>query len=132
MASNIWRPVDFEDDQAQSTRVQEEPPKKKARRCKVIEAEEEIVLLSYQMFSTAGWEAVLENVKELVREPMSGNALKVNKVKDYYQQASSRAALKRMQRITASPSHCVFISKPNTKDVGDHQANQNPLFQEVR
>ena len=77
MASNIWRPVDFEDD-AHSKRVQEdicqlivgnihgdmiykcvsltcsfflfffnlfliEPPKKKMRRCKAIEAEEEIV-----------------------------------------------------------------------------------------
>ena len=30
------------------------------------------------------WEAVLENVKRRVREPMSGNALKVNKVKEYY------------------------------------------------
>ena len=77
-----------------------EPPKKKQRRCKVTEAEEEIVLQSYELFSTAGWEAVLENVKERVREPMAGNALQANKIKDYYLQTSSnKAALKRIQRI---------------------------------
>ena len=32
---------------------------------------------------------------------MSGNALKVNKVKQYYQQTSSKAALKRIQRIVS-------------------------------
>ena len=64
--------------------------RKKTRRCKVIEAEEEIVLHAYELFSTAGWETILENVKELVREPMSGYALKVNKIKDYYQQTSSK------------------------------------------
>ena len=127
MAYNIWRPVDFEND-AHSKRVQEgicqlivanihgdmiykcvsltlildiEPPKKKTRRCKVSEAEEKIVLQSYEMFSTAGWKAALENVKELVREPMSGNAFKVNKIKDYYQPTSSNAALKRIQRIVS-------------------------------
>ena len=77
-----------------------EPPKKKQRRCKVTEAEEKIVLQSYELFSTAGWEAVLENVKERVREPMAGNALQANKIKDYYLQTSSnKAALKRIQRI---------------------------------
>ena len=43
----------------------------------------------------------MENVKERVREQMSGNALKVNKVKQYYQQTSSKAALKRIQRIVS-------------------------------
>ena len=67
-----------------------EPPKKKQRRCKVTEAEEKIVLQSYELFSTAGWEAVLENVKERVREPIgAGNALQANKIKDYYLQTSS-------------------------------------------
>ena len=32
---------------------------------------------------------------------MSGNAMKVNKVKDYYLQTSSKAALKRIQRIVS-------------------------------
>ena len=32
---------------------------------------------------------------------MSGNAIKVNKVKDYYLQTSSKAALKRIQRIVS-------------------------------
>lgn len=102
MASNIWRPVDFEDAGICQLKVANksvpflklilniEPPRKKTRRCKVIEAEEEIALHAYELFSTAGWETILENVKELVREPMSGYALKVNKIKDYYQQTSSK------------------------------------------
>ena len=54
---------------------------------------------AYQQFSVAGWEAVLENVKERVREKIAGNALHINKIKDYYLQTSSKAAVKRIQRI---------------------------------
>lgn len=58
-----------------------------------------MVLKSYQQFSAAGWEAVLENVRERVRGKIAGNALHINKIKDYYLQTSSKAAVKRIQRI---------------------------------
>ena len=59
---------------------------------------EEIVLKSYEQLSATGWEVVLENVKERVRGKIAGNALYINKIKDYYQQASSKATVKRIQR----------------------------------
>lgn len=58
-----------------------------------------MTLKSYEQFSAAGWEAVLENVKERVRGKIAGNALHINKIKDCYLQTSSKAAVKRIQRI---------------------------------
>ena len=53
-----------------------------------------MVLKSYPQFSAAGWEAVLENVRERVRGKIAGNALHINKIKDYYLQTSSKAAVR--------------------------------------
>lgn len=58
-----------------------------------------MVLKSYQQFSAAGWEAVLENVKWRVRGKIAGNALHIKKIKDYYLQTSSKTAVERFQRI---------------------------------
>ena len=58
-----------------------------------------MVLKSYHQFSAAGWEAVLENFRERVRGKIAGNALHINKIKDYYLQTSSKPAVKRIQRI---------------------------------
>ena len=58
-----------------------------------------VLNLSYHQFSAAGWEAVLENFRERVRGKIAGNALHINKIKDYYLQTSSKAAVKRIQRI---------------------------------
>ena len=58
-----------------------------------------MVLKSYHQFSAAGWEAVLENFRERVSGKIAGNALHINKIKDYYLQTSSKAAVKRIQRI---------------------------------
>ena len=58
-----------------------------------------MVLKSYEQFSATGWEIVLENVKERVKGKIAGNALYINKIKDYYRQTSSKATVKCIQRI---------------------------------
>ena len=70
-----------------------------------------MVLKSYEQFSAAGWEAVLENVKERVRGKVAGNALRIDKIKDYYLQTSSKAAVKRIQRINQNLSVLLTIIK---------------------
>ena len=70
-----------------------------------------MVLKSYEQFSATGWEAVLENVKERVRGKVAGNALRISKIKDYYPQTSSKAAVKRIQRINQSLSVLLTIIK---------------------
>ena len=83
-----------------------------------------MVLKSYEQFSAAGWEAVLENVKKRVRRKVTGNALRINKIKDYYLQTSSKAAVKRIQRINQNLSvllTIIMINEPYGKHVGDHK-----------
>ena len=58
-----------------------------------------MVLKSYEQFSATGWEIVLENAKERVKGKIAGNALYINKIKDYYRQTSSKATVKCIQRI---------------------------------
>jgi len=78
-----------------------EPPKKKQHRWKVTTKEEEIVLQAYQLFSASGWEDVLAHIKERVSGGMvPGNCLLQNdKIREYYLNASTKAALKRIQWI---------------------------------
>ena len=84
-----------------------------------------MALKSYEQFSAAGWEAVLENVKERVRGKIAGNALHINKIKDCYLQTSSKVAVKRIQRIvnqSSSSRSSSYINEPYGKNVGDHKA----------
>lgn len=68
-----------------------------------------MVLKSYEQFSATGWEIVLENVKERVKGKIAGNALYINKIKDYFGKQVPKPLLSAFNELLTSTCRNVSV-----------------------
>lgn len=79
--------------------IEPKSKKTKKRRYQVTGVEQKIVLKAYS--ENSGWDEILTAIKERLSQPMGGNFMKNESIREYYRSTPRESSIKRIRRIVS-------------------------------